>query len=288
MRPSPFRHPLAVLRGILQLGQREMGVLAGCSRATIQAVELLSLKLSEELAVRISQATGASEAWLLQGDPNLPAIDVHGEPYTRETFENLRAGQPTVARGPEFPLRFLAASEALHFALKHAKKSGKLRWVDYKITDAILHTGKVYMEDLPDFLGDSEALVSPEFPEVLRDLLLAQRLMIEQASAESFDSTKRELAELTEVIAEKLESEAREFRALAVAIKPSRSPSPKPPKKEKAPKTAPRPSASRARDSAEKPSPANSPSAEPKQQRPRSAPANKIRKSADKRSSAKA
>ena len=40
MRLSPQRHTLAVLRILLNLTQKEMAEIAGCSRPTIQAVEL--------------------------------------------------------------------------------------------------------------------------------------------------------------------------------------------------------------------------------------------------------
>ena len=38
------------------------------STATIQAIELGKLKLSEELAIKISLETGVSAKWLLAGD----------------------------------------------------------------------------------------------------------------------------------------------------------------------------------------------------------------------------
>jgi transcriptional regulator with XRE-family HTH domain len=100
MKPSPMRHPLAVLRQILQMSQTQLGELCGNSGRTIQAVELGKLALSEGLALRIAQATGVSVEWLLSGDPKAPAkadcpsgsLSPNAE-YTYEVFEAHRAMQ---------------------------------------------------------------------------------------------------------------------------------------------------------------------------------------------------
>lgn len=89
MRPSPYRHPLAVLRKFLKLGQKEMAKLVGCSGATIQAVELLQLRLSGQLALKISRATDASVAWLLAGDPAAPMLNRCGKPYDLNAFSDV-------------------------------------------------------------------------------------------------------------------------------------------------------------------------------------------------------
>lgn len=92
MRISPQRHTLAVLRLTIGLTQKEMAALVGCSRPTIQEIELgKGLKLSESLAEKIRQATGIGLKWLLSGDPSQPAVADNGEPYTKETFERWRA-----------------------------------------------------------------------------------------------------------------------------------------------------------------------------------------------------
>ncbi len=74
MRISPLRHTLAVLRTSIGLRQQQMADLVGCSKATIQAVELNKLKLSESLAELISAATGVSLDWLLKGDTKTPPL----------------------------------------------------------------------------------------------------------------------------------------------------------------------------------------------------------------------
>lgn len=91
MRRSPKRHPLAVLRQILELGQKEMAELAGCSVPTIQSIELGRLKLSEKLAAKISVETGVDLTWLMEGNPDVSPKCQNGCPYTRHEYEQLRA-----------------------------------------------------------------------------------------------------------------------------------------------------------------------------------------------------
>jgi DNA-binding XRE family transcriptional regulator len=99
MRPSPLKHPVAILRKVIGLGQKELADLCNCSTRTIQAVELVKLPLSESLATRIARATGARLEWLLAGDvsvPPTPGTSVTpffclGEAYTKDVFERHRA-----------------------------------------------------------------------------------------------------------------------------------------------------------------------------------------------------
>ncbi len=99
MRQSPLRHPLAILRTTIGLTQQQMGDLVGRAARTIQSIELGQLPLSEELALRLAEATGVDEAWLFAGDPKAPprkglallqAGRGHGV-YTREDYEYHRA-----------------------------------------------------------------------------------------------------------------------------------------------------------------------------------------------------
>lgn len=93
MRPSPLRHPVAVLRKIIGLGQKELANLCGCSPRTIQAVELKQLALSEDLATRIEATTGANVAWLLAGDPSAPPLDSLNMGYEKAAFEEIQGAK---------------------------------------------------------------------------------------------------------------------------------------------------------------------------------------------------
>src|ERR1700719_2894431 len=94
MRPSPRRHNLARLRLFLNLSQQQMADLAGCSVHTIQSVELAKgrLPLSEELARRISAATGINLRWLLENDLEADIIrSPDGRPFSRSDYEQVEA-----------------------------------------------------------------------------------------------------------------------------------------------------------------------------------------------------
>ena len=90
MRISKLKHPLAVLRQIIGIGQKEMAKLIGRSTRTIQAIELLTLKLSDDLADRISHETGVSVGWLIAGDPHAPIVALDGKPYFPSHYEETR------------------------------------------------------------------------------------------------------------------------------------------------------------------------------------------------------
>jgi len=94
MRPSPLRHPVAVLRLLLGLSQQGFANLTRRSRPTVKAVELCKLSLSEKFAEDISAATGIDPRWLLAGDPSTPPrrLDGPGD-YSREYFEEWLAVQ---------------------------------------------------------------------------------------------------------------------------------------------------------------------------------------------------
>lgn len=91
-------HPVAILREIIGLRQKDLAKLVNMSPRTIQAVEVGALALSERLATQISSATGVDVAWLLDGKPEatpkcsfeLPGTQ-YGTPYTKAQFETYRA-----------------------------------------------------------------------------------------------------------------------------------------------------------------------------------------------------
>ena len=91
MRTSPLKHPLAVLRVFLGLGQKELANMLDCSVSAIQRIELCAMPLSEKLASRIQYETGVSLQWLLDGDPKADIVDSFGRPYMKQIYEWLRA-----------------------------------------------------------------------------------------------------------------------------------------------------------------------------------------------------
>ena len=94
-RVSALRHPLALLRKELGIGQKEMAGLVEVSTATIQSIELGRLEMSERLASRISDQTGVSMSWLLAGKPRtpIPAAESRGYCFVRFTREHFEIAQ---------------------------------------------------------------------------------------------------------------------------------------------------------------------------------------------------
>ena len=122
MRRSPLSHPLAVLRTTIGLTQKELGGLVNRAARTIQSIELCKLPLTEELALRIAEATGADEGWLFEGNPDTPPrkgltlLQAGRGPgvYTKDDYEYHRAYL-------ELPL---ATKEQADAAFNEAEKRG--------------------------------------------------------------------------------------------------------------------------------------------------------------------
>lgn len=91
MRPSPCRHPIALLRQEIGMLQKELAFLVNRSPRTIQSIELLKAPLTLPLAEEISEQTGVHSEWLMKGDITIPPYDLMGEKYTKLTFQLTRA-----------------------------------------------------------------------------------------------------------------------------------------------------------------------------------------------------
>ncbi len=153
MRPSPLRHTLAVLRTTIRLTQKEMAELAECSTATIQAIELGKLKLSEKLAGLISQNTAIDQAWLLENDVSKPMLNAYGNPYYPRQYTTRAAPRPRDNPRDAFDLAYnmqAAVLRAIYFiipAFIEAQKHGKSRLLDYKLRKALEAMSKEFPTD---------------------------------------------------------------------------------------------------------------------------------------------
>ena len=87
MQRSPLRHPVAIVRQVIGLGQKELATLVGRSPRTIKAVELGQLKLGSDLADALARETGASLEWLIRGDVQQPAVNADGHTYSKADFD---------------------------------------------------------------------------------------------------------------------------------------------------------------------------------------------------------
>jgi len=138
MRLSKFRHPLAVLRHTLGMGQKEMSALVGCSTVTIQKVENLGLKLSEGLAKRISHETGVSLGWLLAGDPEVPPKSrMIGPPYSKQIFELARSKMVTKGAELAASLTTLGFYCQIRSIFRSAVRAGDGDLAAYKFKQAL-------------------------------------------------------------------------------------------------------------------------------------------------------
>ena len=88
-----INHPVRQVRTCLGHTQAGFAKLVGCSAIAIQRIENGSLKLSPKLAHAIAEATKAAPESLLKG-PGTAALDALGQPYTRESFQQLTALLP--------------------------------------------------------------------------------------------------------------------------------------------------------------------------------------------------
>lgn len=120
--------------------------MVGKSAPTIQSIELNSgrLKLSPELAMRISHETGAGLRWLLSGDPKFRPIDLRGNPYTSEVFKTHRAflNRGDQTRDPkDLTMDSMAVlTFAMGQILEDARRKGKIEIVQWKLMEAMALT----------------------------------------------------------------------------------------------------------------------------------------------------
>jgi transcriptional regulator with XRE-family HTH domain len=154
MQRSPQRHPLAVLRLKLGLGQKELAALLKCSRPTIQAVELGKLKLSERLAHEVVIQTGVSLEWLLGGDVKGEPQSQWGGLFTKDEFERVQVelSRPrTDEVDPEFTFEFyLESISRLGGAMLASIQTDKYPIYRYKLRQAL--------NDIEKKFGDWPAL----------------------------------------------------------------------------------------------------------------------------------
>ena len=82
MKPSANRHPLAKLRKIIDLGQKELAAILDWPLDTYQKIELKTIGLTTKRVLQVQEATGVSAKYLEDGDVEAAVVDCHGEVYT--------------------------------------------------------------------------------------------------------------------------------------------------------------------------------------------------------------
>ena len=140
MRISQLKHPLAILRTTLGLGQREFGKKVGRSWRTIQSIELGDLPLSTKLAERICDETGVHFDWLMKGKPDAPIIDERGLPWSRNAFFDAQGKKllPGSMLGKHYAVDLLTFTVAeLCAAVIAAMESKNVRAYGWRLSNGI-------------------------------------------------------------------------------------------------------------------------------------------------------
>ena len=191
MKPSTLRHPVAVLRKICGLYQKEFADKIGCSRIYVQKIEQTpehgGQKLSLKLAQRISHETGVSLDWLLGGDPSAPPVSAKGEPYTRDTYKKVETQRIYSDRPKDwyFSMDFLSMAGRLRSILANATgRDGKQRpayfMAAYETRKFLDELAKNYGEDStqPNDIGRHIHAIQREIARGMRLLSIVNRVKV--------------------------------------------------------------------------------------------------------------
>ena len=184
MRPSKLRHPVAVLRGICELRQKEFANLIGITPVYLQKIELTpahhGVSLSAKVAQRIFHETGVSIEWLRAGNPSRKAVSSRGEPYTREIFVRAQAEKKHYDRPP---IPFFLNTDALRYCarvvaiLESARKSGKYYSAEWEMGAALDKLQKEYgQESGTEFTNTQVDLLRPLIEQGKNPLSAIRRL----------------------------------------------------------------------------------------------------------------
>jgi transcriptional regulator with XRE-family HTH domain len=90
MRISKLKTTVAVLRNALGMKTPDFADLVGLSLSAVEKLETGRLKLSEQVAGRISFETGVSEKWLLARKSDAWPVTDSGRPFSQDTYSATR------------------------------------------------------------------------------------------------------------------------------------------------------------------------------------------------------
>jgi len=94
---------LAIVRKEIGYTQAQFGELIGRAWPTVHAIERGKLRLTEEVAQKVSEETGVSLKWLLEDDPETKPYSEIGTsltPWNKETFEFVQATKQSYSEAP--------------------------------------------------------------------------------------------------------------------------------------------------------------------------------------------
>jgi transcriptional regulator with XRE-family HTH domain len=174
--------PIAVLRFVIGVKDQEFAEILGCSVHTINSLECRDrLKLSAEMARRISHETGVAISWLLAGDVSEPPVTSEGAPFTRESFERRQSLKIYDDRPHPmfFSWEFLQLAGLLRATLDGAKKREDYHLTAYRVGKFLeklaAECGVDDKEARPKDSGEIAALILRNFiPKIKADIAEAE------------------------------------------------------------------------------------------------------------------
>lgn len=183
MRTSLKRTTAAFLRSIIDIKVEEMAAILNCSTFTIHSLESPGiggkprLRLSDDLAKRISHETGVSIAWLLAGDLSTPPISQNGRPYTVETFTRHRArkNHPVDKAVDQILIPIYACNchQRARAIMQSANKKGDFQLARYKFDRALQTLADEFGEDAAMMEANTDDVVAED----LRDLPRCEKML---------------------------------------------------------------------------------------------------------------
>jgi transcriptional regulator with XRE-family HTH domain len=141
MRPSTCKSTVTVTRLVAGITMQQLSEILGCSRMSLQQIELGRLKLSRKMAEKISLHTGVSMNWLLANHHQVRPVSQRDdkEPFTREVYLQARA-EILKPRTDPMDVRFLenslaAAYHELNAAAEEAYRSDQIIYFYYQLRE---------------------------------------------------------------------------------------------------------------------------------------------------------
>lgn len=163
---------LALLRKVLGLTQKQLCDYVECPIHWIKAIEAQRIRMSEDLARKISWQTGVDRRWLRQNDAKAPLINARGRPYSIADFRNAQAFLPSPI--PDESRRYfgrVVLAELLAVVgplFVCARDGGQLERLYMRIFDMIGSLGKEFHADpglVATLLKEGSVPEDPEAPE---------------------------------------------------------------------------------------------------------------------------
>jgi transcriptional regulator with XRE-family HTH domain len=132
---------MTVMRSVAGITMQQLADLVGCSRMSLQQIELGRLELSHKMAEKVSLHTGIGMNWLLAGKHKVPPVCQRdpNQAFTREIYRRTRAdiNRP---RADPMDVAFLranlaAAYQRLNAVAEVAYRDNKIIYFYYQLRE---------------------------------------------------------------------------------------------------------------------------------------------------------